>query len=409
MLPSKRFVNDELRTANCELRLQNSLRIGFLRRGYSPTGGAEAYLKRLAEGLLARGYRVVLLGTGEWPKEAWPGGEVVVLSQRSLKAFAKEALECKKKEAIDLLFSMERVPGCDIFRAGDGVHAAWLKHRKKRGLRWMSWLSSWMPHHREVLALERALFHPRASTRVIANSAMVAQEIREHFQFPEAQLEIIPNGVPSFKKFTPEERRAARELLGMKEEEFVVLFVGSGWKRKGLSVAIQGVEKLIQQGVRSNIRLWVAGKGPTRNYQSPFVHFLGPVKKMELLYAAADLFILPTLYDPFANACLEALTAGLPVITTAFNGCAEVIEEGVHGSIIKDPNDIDNVASALLFWQERLQNQEETIIRDACRERGAAFNMEKNLERTIEVMEQVLRETETHRDRSDGRDNKPLH
>src|SRR4051812_2411837 len=131
-------MSSQLSTANCQLptALRSSSSIGFLRRGYSASGGAEAYLKRLAEGLRTRGYRVVLLGNGEWPAEAWPGGEVVVVSRSSLKNFAKQGPKYKKKRSVDLLFSLERVPGCDIFRAGDGLHVAWLRHRKKREPHW---------------------------------------------------------------------------------------------------------------------------------------------------------------------------------------------------------------------------------------------------------------------------------
>ncbi|MCF7729878.1 MAG: glycosyltransferase, partial [Chthoniobacterales bacterium] len=116
----------------------------------------------------------------------------------------------------------------------------------------------------------------------------------------------------------------------------------------------------------------------------------GPIKKMELLYAASDLFILPTLYDPFANASLEALVMGLPVITTSANGCSELIEEGVHGSVIQDPNNVQAFYEALSLWQKKLLSEDAPQIRDACRKRGASFNMERNLHQTIEVMEEVL-------------------
>jgi UDP-glucose:(heptosyl)LPS alpha-1,3-glucosyltransferase len=73
------------------------------------------------------------------------------------------------------------------------------------------------------------------------------------------------------------------------------------------------------------------------------VSFLGPQEGIERFYAAADVFVLPTLYDPFSNACLEAMASGLPVITTRNNGAAEIIEEGMEGFItssITDPSDL---------------------------------------------------------------------
>ncbi len=369
--------------------------IGFLRRGYSSTGGAEAYLTRLAEGLLSQGYRVVLLGTGDWPQEAWPGEDVVILPHRSLREFAAAALAYKKEKKIDLLFSLERVPGCDIFRAGDGVHAAWLERRadglsffKKCCLRHFS-------RHREVLALEERLYGPSVRTHVIANSQMVADEIENYFGFPQKQITIIRNGVPLPQPLSREEHEAARDHFKMQKGECVLLFVGSGWERKGLKVALKGVERAItilkQRGVVPNMKLWVAGKGAARRYHSPYIHFLGPIKKISLLYAAADLFILPTLYDPFSNASLEALAGGLPVITTRCNGCSEIIEEEIHGSILDDPRDVEACAAALVSWYEKLQQPSKVeIIRNRCAALGAEFSTEKNLQATMAVIARVL-------------------
>jgi UDP-glucose:(heptosyl)LPS alpha-1,3-glucosyltransferase len=370
----------------------NVTTVGFIRRGYSSTGGAEAYLKRLAAGLLAQGYRVVLLGTGAWPVEAWPGGEVVTLANRSLHEFSKQVLESKKKYNLDLLFSLERVPGCDIFRAGDGVHAAWLAHRKRREFFLKSWFSSWMPRHRSIMAMEHQLFAPQESTLIIANSAMVAQEIEHYFSFPKAQVRVIPNGVPPMKALTQQERRGAREIFGMREREFVVLFVGSGWRRKGLEIAIAAVDKMIstQQAHDRPVCLYVAGRGRRPSNPSKAVRFLGPIKKMELLYSAADLFILPTLYDPFSNASLEALVAGLPVITTRSNGSSEIIEEGVHGSLVDDPSDVEAFARAISCWHKRLNGDDATKTRETCRRLGASFSMERNIESTMEVLEEAL-------------------
>ena len=379
-------MNYELRTTNYELKLRSSLKIGFLRRGYSATGGAEAYLKRLAEGLRQQGCRVVLLGTGEWPREEWPGGEVVMVPQKNLRDFGAAALRIKQEKQIDLLFSFERVPGCDFFRAGDGIHAAWLARQAVVEPWWRGLVKKWMPKHREILQLEQELFAPESKTKVIANSQMVAREIMDRFSIPSGRIVVIPNGVPTPRLMSLEERAALRKKFGMQENECVVLFVGSGWKRKGLETALQAVEK-----VGGGMRLWVAGKGRSRHHQSSVVKFLGPVKDLSQYYAASDLFVLPTLYDPFSNASLEALAAGLPVVTSVANGCSEILEPDIHGSIIADPRDVKAFAAALEQWQARLKNPRDVKeIHDACAARGAEFSIEKNVTSTIRVIEQKL-------------------
>jgi UDP-glucose:(heptosyl)LPS alpha-1,3-glucosyltransferase len=100
-------------------------------------------------------------------------------------------------------------------------------------------------------------------------------------------------------------------------------------------------------------------------------------------------FILPTIYDPFSNACLEALAAGLPVITTSANGFAEIMTPGIHGTVVDDPSDCSALVSALLEWKD-VNRREST--RSARVARAAEFPMECNLAETLKVISR-LKET----------------
>jgi UDP-glucose:(heptosyl)LPS alpha-1,3-glucosyltransferase len=111
-------------------------------------------------------------------------------------------------------------------------------------------------------------------------------------------------------------------------KKFCILFLGTGWERKGLSTAIKAMEMM------DDALLLVAGRGPADLYSSPKARFLGPVSDLDALFASADLMTLPTWYDPFSNACLEALAAGLPVITTNANGVSEILTPGIHGEVV---------------------------------------------------------------------------
>src|SRR5690242_3829241 len=97
----------------------SSLIVGFARRGYSPSGGAEAYLKRLARGLVEKGHSTLLLATGDWPRTDWNFGEIRHLRARSPAGFAEELEELRPSLKMDVLMSMERVCSCDVYRAGD--------------------------------------------------------------------------------------------------------------------------------------------------------------------------------------------------------------------------------------------------------------------------------------------------
>ena len=110
--------------------------ICFARRGYSASGGAEAYLKRLAQGIVDLGHEARLFSTSDWPKAEWPFGEITQLSARSTIGFANELEKLRPEASCAVLMSLERVLHCDVYRAGDGVHQAWLERRKKFETPW---------------------------------------------------------------------------------------------------------------------------------------------------------------------------------------------------------------------------------------------------------------------------------
>jgi UDP-glucose:(heptosyl)LPS alpha-1,3-glucosyltransferase len=122
------------------------------------------------------------------------------------------------------------------------------------------------------------------------------------------------------------------------------------------------------------------------------VQFLGEVADMLRVYAAADIFILPTIYDPFSNACLEALACGLPVITTRSNGFGEIIESGVHGSIVDQPGDLLALRDAIRFWSD---SSRRAAARSTNVQLAAQFDISRNIDETLAVLYAVSkRETE---------------
>ena len=360
------------------------LTITFVRRGYSGSGGAEAYLKRLARGLVDLGHRVELITTGDWPETEWPGGAITRVEATSAIAFADLVERARTERAGSVLFSLERIWRCDIFRAGDGVHRAWLERRKKFELPLQRFARALNRKHEDILKLEASLFKDGGARRTIVASEMVRKEIVDLYGYPADKIDIVRNGVPLDKfRFDRELRETARANLKLGPDEIGVLFVGSGWERKGLLFAMQAVAMCRDR----SMRLLVAGRGQTRSYyKSRRVRFLGEVVDLLPIYAAADIFILPTIYDPFSNACLEALASGLPVITTRANGFSEIIEHEVHGSIVDLPNDIAALSNALQFWADasRRESARSTIV-----ERASRFDISRNVEQTLAVVSRI--------------------
>jgi UDP-glucose:(heptosyl)LPS alpha-1,3-glucosyltransferase len=184
-------------------------------------------------------------------------------------------------------------------------------------------------------------------------------------------------------------KEAARRELGLSPGEKAVLFVGTGWERKGLRFAIRATELLGD----SKVKLLVAGKGPEWKYDSPVVRFLGPVKEMESVYAAAELLLFPTIYDPFPLSAMEALAAGVPVITTAANGVSEIMTAGLHGEIVQNPSDVTTLSKALGKWIALLEDPERSLLtRESCVALASQYTLERNLRETLSVIGELVEE-----------------
>jgi UDP-glucose:(heptosyl)LPS alpha-1,3-glucosyltransferase len=165
-----------------------------------------------------------------------------------------------------------------------------------------------------------------------------------------------------------------RAALGLAAEQCAVLFAGSGWERKGLRFAIEAINRV--QGAT----LLVAGRGKRRRLPaSERTRFLESVENMGELMEAADLFMLPTIYDPFSNASLEAMAAGLPVITTSANGFSEIMRPALDGEIVARPDDVPGIAEAIEKWRSRGSREER---------RGGAcsYTIEANVAATLAAL-----------------------
>src|SRR5438445_9141753 len=200
------------------------------------------------------------------------------------------------------------------------------------------------PHHRLVCALEKRILSLRSARQIVAISRMGKAEIERLFATPPERVSLIYNGV-DLERLHPDNRerfgRAVREDLGLLRDAWVVLFVGSGFERKGLGPLLEAVARRADE----RCRLVVAGKGDARPYQElarrleldARVSWVGPRPDVERLYAAADVVALPALYEPFGNVHLEALAAGWPVLTSRGAGGAEAVVPGESGAVVDKP------------------------------------------------------------------------
>ena len=353
------------------------MRIAIVRREYGGFGGAELYTERLIRELQQCGHIVELLSSAK----ACPlpeGAEFVELKTpkglaSKIRAFSDAVQSWRASNPRDCVFSLERISGCDVLRAGDGMHSAWLDKRRDYSPWWKKFFIGRGAFHKEMLRLEKDAFDPKKTRRIIVNSEMVKRDILSRTHFRPESIHLVRNGidVSRFKKCKG--REALRSQLEASENDCVLLFIGSGGERKGLSFVIDALRM-----IGSNYKLIVAGKVERVKRCPPNVYFFGPVIEPGVLYAAADLMVFPPIYEPSSNVVYESLVAGLPVITSAENGAHEIITEGENGITVLNPSDVEQLAAAILQWRNSNGDRRVDFDYDA--------SMRRNINETLKVI-----------------------
>jgi UDP-glucose:(heptosyl)LPS alpha-1,3-glucosyltransferase len=314
--------------------------------------------------------------------------------------FAEAVRDLTARETFDCVFSLERTLKQDVYRAGDGVHRVWLERRRQFAPWWKRPFIGRGAFHRNMMALEARTFDLANTRRIIVNSNMVKGEIRRHFQFPEDRIHLVRNGV-DVKRFQSGKRTETRAKYGVKDDDVLLLFVGSGWERKGLTFVLRGMkasremhrliatlpdsrrDELSRQMSRP-IKLLVVGKDRHSGPLQEGVIYAGSMADVENAYAAADLLVMMPIYEPSANVVTEALAAGLPVLTSEQNGAAEIIEEEVNGYVIMQPELSGQILFAIELW---LAGRHKRPV--PC---NSALDLETNIRETVSVLEQAAGE-----------------
>lgn len=373
------------------------MKIALVRQRYTPFGGAERYMSRLIDGLVAQGHDVHVFASH------WGAGENATVSLHKvpvvrlsgwLKALTF-SLNCRRllrRENFDIIFSLERTLFQTIYRAGDGCHRQWLVQKNLGKGALAKLLTYANPFQLAYLYLERKLFTDRDLKAIIANSRSGKEEIMRLYGVPEEKIHVVYNGIDpdEFDVGGRERMRAALAREFGLNDELRLLYVGSGFKRKGVPVLLRAAARL-----KMPFKLFVVGKGDVASFArtagklgiADRVIFTGPRKDVETFYVGCDAFVFPTLYDPFSNATLEAMACGLPVITSRYNGVAELIEDGRNGFVVNDPLDGDAIAAAIgkLADADARRRMGEMAASTARH-----FTMARNSSETLKVIAEVM-------------------
>jgi glycosyltransferase involved in cell wall biosynthesis len=244
--------------------------------------------------------------------------------------------------------------------------------------------------------IERLQFRPGRFSRVIAVTERVAADVMRVHGVPSERIDVIPPPI-DVVRFASRNGSNVRRELGLAHDTRLLLFVGHNFERKGLDDALRSLT-----GLDETVHLVVVGgSDPTGHLRQAAelgvggrVHFVGRTDGAERYFHDADVLVLPTKNDPWGNVLIEAMAAGLPVVTSAVAGAAKVVRSHGAGVVIDDlsPTVLRTEIRALLAAPERMAEQAA-----AGRHAALEYSVEKNAQATLTTYEQVLRERRGNR------------
>jgi glycosyltransferase involved in cell wall biosynthesis len=237
------------------------------------------------------------------------------------------------------------------------------------------------------------------SDRLIAVSEYTKRELAKYYKVNQQKITVIHNGVDT-QKFKPtQEKRKAKTELGFKPEDKIILSVGRLYARKGLFTLIESMPPVIRRF--KNAKFVISGKGLANETKKLVDHatklgvnnnmiFTGyfPDKQLPRLYQAADIFAFSTFYENLPFAILEALSTGLPVVTTNVGGIPEMITNAKNGFLV-EPFNSNELASKILYFLEHPEESAETgiLARKTIKER---FDWQLIVEKVLKIYEAAV-------------------
>jgi len=321
-----------------------AMKLAFILSRYFPYGGLQRNFLRIAERCRDAGHRVVVF-TLDWQGPLPAGFTVVPVRVRAVRNHARNLAFVRALQprlaagCFDGVVGFLKVPGLDIYYAADPCYQA---RTRERGL-----LYKLDSRYRNLVALERAVFAPEHDTEILVLSAVEQRHYMDCYGTPAERFHPLPPGIERdrIRPADAARRRAVvRRGFGIGEAEWLLLTVGSDFRRKGLDRALRALAGLPPL-LRARVRLLVVGEGRSDAYQR-LAQRLGVGRQLTLLggrddvpelLLGADLLLHPAYTENTGNVLLEAMVAGLPVLASGACGYAEHVARADAGVVIPEP------------------------------------------------------------------------
>lgn len=331
------------------------MQLAFTLFKYFPFGGLQRDFLRIALACQARGHAIRVYALS-WQGDIPAGFDVVMVPVRALtnprryEKFAAWVQADLQRRPVDRLIGFNKMPGLDIYYSADPCY-----EDKARTLR--NPLYRLSGRYRHFAAFEHAVFSPQSHTEILMISAQQQPLFEKHYGTPPERFHLLPPGIAADRRAPPDAkdiREDFRHEFSIGPNDLLLLQIGSGFKTKGLDRSLQALSTL-PMAIRLRTRLMAIGQDEPR----PFLRLikqLGLDRQVQILKGrddiprfllGADLLIHPAYNENTGTVLLEALVAGLPVLTTATCGYAHHIEQADAGRVIPEPFEQSRLNDAL--------------------------------------------------------------
>lgn len=332
------------------------MNLAFCLFKYFPYGGLQRDFLRILRACKARGHTITVY-TMEWQGEVEPGINLQLIPVKSwqnytrIKLFVKKLNQQLKSLNYDLVIGFNKMPDLDIYYAADVC----LRNRLRQHRSWMHRL---LPRNRYYLKLESAVFARHQQPAIFLISAAEQAHFQHYYQTQNERFHLLPPGISRDRIAAVnggQIRQKIRTQFHVPDNGRLILLVGSGFKTKGLDRALIAFASLPEK-LKSESRFFIIGQDDATpflklakklNIQEQ-IHFLGARSDIPDLMAAADLLIHPAYHENTGTVLLEALVAGLAVLTVENCGYASYIKESNNGLVLAMPFDQQQLNEALL-------------------------------------------------------------
>ncbi len=382
------------------------VKIAITHTRYTKIGGVEGYIRDLVARLLAAGHEVHYFCQW-WDQDADPRIRFHALPHawkpiRFLKVreFDRACTREVRSEDWDVVHGFSKSSVQDVYTDGSGTLEDYQTYSlDATGSPLARLFKKVSLHQREVAAIERRRFTRGNFKKIIAMSKLAADQICRRYGLTRDEVEVVYNGI-DLARFSTENRARFRDemraKLGLRRDELV----GNDWRRKGVDMLLQAMKLLQDEVPQVPFRALVIGKErPSRQRElvkkgfdlgvAERMVWRGPEPGIEKVFAACDVFALPTRFDIFGQVVLESMASGVPPIVARAAGAAECIDEGKTGFVIEDAKDARTLATRLRELLTDAARRE--AMGRAAAEAARAYSWDRHFQRVLEIYGEVAR------------------